>query len=122
MSRYILSFFAIVIAISLAAFTKPDTVKKPLTDFYFEFDIANHTPTQANVEDPSNWLQVSDLSGCGNIDQMACKIKVPESTTNAGSPRTLKPSTVINADEYQSTGVYYVATGGSVLQRSNSQQ
>ena len=122
MSRYILSFFAIVIAISLAAFTKADTAKKPLTDFYFEFDIVNHTPTEANVENPANWLQVSDLSGCDNIDQMACKIRVPETTTNSGTPRTLKASTVINADEYQSTGAYYVTTGGSVLQKSNSQQ
>jgi len=110
-----------VIAISLAAFTKPDMAKKPLTDFYFQFDIANHAPTETNVEDPANWLQVSDLSGCGDINQMACKIKVPESTTNAGTPRTLKSSTVINTQEF-STGVNYVVTGGSVLQKSNREE
>jgi hypothetical protein len=122
MSRYILSFFAVIIAISLAAFTAPNRNTDPVTDYYFAFDIANHTPTQTNVEDPANWLQVSDLSGCNNKDQVACKIRVAESSTNSGSPRTLKPSTVIMSDEYQSTGNYFVTPGGSVLEKSNRQQ
>jgi len=42
MSRYILSFFAIVIAISLAAFTKPESPKRPLTDYFFAFDITRY--------------------------------------------------------------------------------
>lgn len=122
MKGYISGLFAVIIAISLAAFTQPDSPKSNLADYFFEFDIANHTPTQANVENPSNWVQVNDLIGCNNLDQMACKIKVPESTTNPGTPRTLKTSTIINADEYLTTGVYYVISGGSVLQKSNSEQ
>jgi hypothetical protein len=121
MSKYFLSFFAIVIAISLAAFTKPESPKRPLTDYFFAFDIAHNAPTQQNVEDPSKWMQVSSLSGCDNVDQRACTIEVPETTTNAGSPRTLKSSTVINAQQF-STGVYYVVAGGSVLNKSNSEQ
>lgn len=120
MSRYILSFFAIVIAISLAAFTKPESPAKPLTDYYFAFDIANHAPTQTNVQTPAYWLQVSDLTGCDNQDQRACKIEVPESTTNSGTPRTLKSTTMINAAQFGTSGAYYVVTGGSVSQKSNS--
>jgi hypothetical protein len=120
MSRYILSFFAIV-AISLAAFTKPESPKRPLTDYFFAFDIAHNAPTQQNVQDPSKWMQVSSLSGCDNVNQRACTIEVPETTTNAGSPRTLKSSTVINTQQF-SSGVYYVVAGGSVANKLNSEQ
>jgi len=120
MSRHILGLFAIVIAISLAAFTTPQKAQKPLTDFYFAFDIVNNLPTQQNVEDPALWLQVADISGCDDVDQMACRIEVPETTTDAGTPRTLKSSTVINTQQ-SSTDVYYVVQGGSVTQESNSQ-
>jgi hypothetical protein len=121
MSRYILSFFAIVIAISLAAFTKPESPKRPLTDYFFAFDIAHNAPTQQNVEDPSKWMQVSDLSGCDNLNEKACTIEVPSTTTNAGSPRTLKSTTEINSQQF-TTGVYYVVPGGSVVDESNSEE
>jgi hypothetical protein len=120
MSRYISGLFAIVIAVGLAAFTKPESPAKPLTDYYFAFDIANHTPTQTNVQNPAYWLQVSDLTGCDNQNQRACKIQVPESTTNSGTPRTLKSTTMINTAQYLSTGAYYVVPGGSVSNEANS--
>lgn len=120
MSRYISGLFAIVIAIGLAAFTKPESPASPLTNYYFAFDIANHAPNQANVQNPAYWLQVSDLTGCDNQNQEACRIQVPESTTNSGTPRTLKSTTMINTAQYLSTGVYYVVTGGSVSQEANS--
>jgi hypothetical protein len=121
MSRYISGLFAIIIAVGLAAFTKPVSPKAAFTDYNFAFDIANHAPTQTNVQNPAFWLQVSDLTGCDNMDQRACKIQVPESTTNPGTPRTLKSTTMINTAQFGTSGVYYVTSGGSVLQKVNSE-
>lgn len=118
MYKYISGVLAIIFAVGLAAFTKPDRPKAGLPDYYFEFDIANHAATQTNVQTPGFWMSVSDLNGCSQDDERACRIEVPQSAVNLTSPVTLKSDAVINTAQFGSTS--YVVLGGSVSDLRNT--
>lgn len=119
MKKYLLGILAVVVAVGTFAFTKPPKNEKKFTDFIFQFDLANFPATQPNVQDPANWLLVSDTSGCTPLlQQKACKIRVAESDTE-GTPRHLKSTADIDASQFGATGVYFVSGGASVLQAVN---
>jgi len=116
MKRLIFGLAAIVFAAATAAFTTSTSSAASLDYSYFAFDYANYTPTEANVEDESKWIKVSDMSGCPDVDERACKIRVSPSHV---SGTTLLSSANITADEV--SGNAYVSGGNIVefINRSN---
>ena len=121
MKKYLFGLCSFIVAAILASFSQPEKSDNRFVDYIFQFDIANNSPTKANVENPSKWLLVADTTGCPRANQKACKIKVPESATedNSPDPRTLKSTADIDATQYNMTGVYYVSGGSSLLQALN---
>lgn len=99
MKRYILSIFAVVVAISMVAFTSPAKSKKPQVNYYvFEFN-PNLSYTVANVENEANWTYKGlNQVMCDNTNEKACRVKVISSYVNdpSGSP-TLKTDANISA-------------------------
>lgn len=110
--RLFFGFAAIVFAAATAAFTTPASTAN-LDDSYFAFDYANHIPTEANVEDESKWIQVSDMEDCPSGTQRACKIRVL-STYVSG---TTLLSTA-NIDATSASGSAFVV-GGNLLDYEN---
>ena len=112
MKRIISGFAAIAIAATLAAFT-PVGNAGSLTDAVFEFD-SSLEPTLDNVQDESNWIKVTDMTGCASGISRACKIKV---TSAHYSGNTLSSSANLQATE-TSTDVARV-TGGNTVEIVN---
>jgi FAD/FMN-containing dehydrogenase len=114
MKRFIYGFFAIMFAISMAAFTTPKTAAS-LDDAYFEFDY-QYDPTIENVEDESKWKPALDMNGCSTADDRACKIRVG-SGYYSGS--TL--STIVNiVAEESDDDVAFVLDAEAILVVNNS--
>lgn len=113
------SVFAVIAALTMtlaaSAFqSKENTEQQPL-DYYFEFNPLL-SPTEPNVEDPANWVQVADAGTCDQDLIRPCRIKVAASATvdhGSGNPRTLKSTASIVASP-SSGGMYYVTQTGDV--------
>ena len=116
MKRYFFGFVALVIAASTFAFTTVKESNKKLLNSYFEFDYAHYSPTIANVQDESKWVQVSDLGTCNMNQIKACRIEVA-STYVSGS--TLLSTAAITAQE-SSTNIAYVKSGNTVNIRNKN--
>ncbi|MDN3654061.1 hypothetical protein QWZ08_00400 [Ferruginibacter paludis] len=116
MKRYFFGLLAIVAAIGAAAFTTPKVATNKLADSYFEFDYAHYSPTVANVEDESKWINVTDLGTCNNSAVKACRIEVA-STYVSGS--TLLSTAAIQATT-SSPNVAYVTSGNIVTIRNKN--
>ncbi len=76
MKRYVSGIAAIIIAVSMVAFTAPE--KKPLATFTFRYTPATYT--QPQVQDNSNW--VSGASLCAGPANKACQMEVTDTYTH----------------------------------------
>ena len=112
MKRSILSMAAIAIAVLGAAFTAPTNNK--FADSYFEFNSSAYAPTQANVEDESKWVKVTDMGSCDENLGQACRIQV---TSSHVSGTTLLPNTNILAT-ISAPGIAFVSSAQAVQIRN----
>jgi len=109
---------ALLIALTMVAFTPSKSGKGKFVDVYFTFDRAHNNPTQTNMQNPAKWLLSpnQDPSGCILTPERGCKIKVDASDVQSGQ---LKPGTIIPTGFY-ATDVYFVNTGGDVTGAYNT--
>jgi hypothetical protein len=116
MKKYLFGLSAIVLAIAAVAFTTP---KLQPTEVIFRF--TGSVFSEANVENPANWAEVSSLT-CDDVDEKACRIKVDVAKTSGTAPnRTLISTTSIIASPHGSAPniTYFVTLAGDVLAKSN---
>ena len=104
MKRYFFGIAAVVVAASTLAFTTVKESNKKLINSYFEFDYAHFSPTLANVQDESKWIQVTDLGTCNMNQVKACRIEVANTYV---SGTTLLPTAAIIGQE-SSTNIAFV--------------
>ena len=116
MKRYFFGAVAIIAIISTLAFTTIKESNKKFVNSFFEFDDITYSPTTANVQDESKWVQVSSLGTCSNNDVKACRMEVA-STYVSGS--TLLSTAALTAQE-SSTNVAYVSSGNIVNKRNKN--
>lgn len=91
MKRYIVGLVAVIVALSVFAFSKPEKKQfrhdQSMVDFYYRFDGIHG---EENIM--SKWTQISagayDSLQCPNINTQGCKIV---NSTNSGSHPTLVP-------------------------------
>lgn len=119
MKRTIFGLVAAIVALATFAFTTP-AENKHVVDHFFLFDIGNYAPTQANIENEALWIESTDANTCSTSNQQACGVRVPESMTNAGTPRTLKTTANLQGSQYLATGVYYVSSAASGVVKINT--
>ena len=105
---------ALIVGAAGSAFTAP--AAGPTANSYFEFDYLHYLPTQANVQDESKWVKVSDLGACNNNPTKACRIEV-QPTYVSGS--TLLSTANIGAMQ-SSTDVAYVVSGNIATIRNKN--
>lgn len=116
MKRYFLGAAAIAAAASTLAFTTVKESNKNLLNSYFEFDYAHYSPTIANVQDESKWVQVPDLGTCNMNQIKACRIEVANTYVSGA---TLLPTAAIIAQE-SSTNIAFVKSGNTVNIRNKN--
>jgi len=126
MKKYLFSFLAIALVIIGSAFIKRTTVTKktePAPNACIFFQFIGTATSESSVENPANWLEVSDITtGCDNVNHRACRICVKETAVQGTAPnRTLKPTAIINAAFTGPGGTWYVVAGptGDVQQARN---
>jgi len=114
MKRYIFSIAAVAATAILFAFSTASKANQPLLNSFFEFDHAHYAPTQANVEDESKWVRVSDIGACNNTPIKACRIEV---TSTYVSGNNLLSTANLGATQ-SSPDIAYV-TSGNLVQTKN---
>lgn len=113
MKRTIFGFIAISLAIVFSAFT---TVNKSANFATKYFAYAGPNYTEANVENPANWVYIASQDPiCNNTNTKACQIEI--NTTLVNPDNTLMSGVVIVSAG--SSSVYYVTSGGDVTSRRN---
>ena len=121
MKKTIIGIFAAVLAIGFSAFTAP--AKKATLNYFFAFDYANFSPTQANVESDLAWVESTSTPCATTNNQIACKIEVDASDTHLdGAVRKLNSGINIVAAQYLSTGDYRVSGGTDVITAMNQKR
>jgi hypothetical protein len=115
MKRFVVGSCAVVVAVLLVAFTTPKKAK--YENYYFEYTLS--TFTEAQVENPANWVQVSDLGLCNNVNSKACRILVgPASVIWNGLKWVLKNTCTIISIQGPNFH-FHVQLGGCVLDKKN---
>lgn len=110
MKRYITGIVAVVVAVSTVAFTLP----KNYDNVIFTYEGSDYL--DASVKAPANWAYSPTHSmTCNGTNVRACEIEVDPSFVNPDN--TLKPLNI--QTNSSSTNVYYVKSGGDVLDFTN---
>ncbi|HUZ58260.1 MAG TPA: hypothetical protein VMU83_05715 [Hanamia sp.] len=103
--KYGTGLLAIIIAVGAFAFTTP--VNKNLGTKLFRYSAPGGSYSQPNVQDNGNWVLITGSANCpSNVNQRACEMDVDDSQLNPDN--SLKSSFSISAQQYGSTGVFYV--------------
>jgi len=120
MKKNLFGLLALVVAIGAVAFTTAPNAKR-LT-YFFAYN-GPAAMTQAQVESPANWIQVSDIGPlvCNAQLIKACRIEVPDTYTKvSGSVRVLQVPGDANPADIDATNAanpattFYVSGGTSV--------
>lgn len=116
MKKYLLGLFAIVVAVASVAFTS--SPRFATANFRFTGDVLLET----EVEDVTEWIEVSGTVNCDNIDHEACRINTVDEAywQVIGGAKKLNTTTsggelqmTIVALEYATDHTFYVQTPAS---------
>lgn len=117
MKKYLFSFLAVVFAVAMVAFTKPQVQKENVTSIYFEYTESSYL--EGDVTDIGHWREIPSLGGCESGSELACQIEVPiEFTEGEPGERTLEEGVVIDAAEFDDDK-FYVVTNAYVSSVAN---
>jgi hypothetical protein len=126
MKKYFFGLTAILFAVVAVSFTTKNNASRE--DVFFSYTAPSGSYTQANVENPANYVEVSDLTtGCDNQSELACRIKVTNLSVIQGTApsRTLISSGVnkalIIAGQF-ATNKYFVTSAGDVATARNKSE